>query len=161
MWVRGALTWVNWDFFSRFFSACDMSQQKTEIISDCGLFCGLSEASLAKITDIARIVRFKRGHLIFREGDDCPGIYVVGEGSVRVFKIAPNGKEHVLHFAHPGTTFAEVAAIGRFNCPAYADASEDTICALVPVRGFQQIVNQDHAFCIEMMTGMTTPSASR
>ena len=96
MWVRGTLTWVNWDFFSRFFSACDMSQQKTEIIRDCGLFCGLSEASLAKITDIARIVRFKRGHLIFRDGDDCPGIYVVGEGPMGHFD-GVSWKKYVSH----------------------------------------------------------------
>lgn len=132
-----------------------MSLTTTEIIRGCSLFCGLSEASLAKITGIARVVRFKRGQIIFREGDQCPGIYVVGEGAVRVFKIAPSGKEHVLHFAHPGTTFAEVAVIGRFDCPAYADATEDTMCALIPEAGFRRIVNQDHAFCVEMMTGMS------
>jgi len=125
------------------------------IIRNCGLFCGLSDASFEKIAKIARTVRFKRGQMIFREGDPCPGIYVVGEGTIRVFKLAPSGKEHVLHFAHPGTTFAEVAAIGRFDCPAFADAAEDAVCALIPEAGFRRIVNEDHPFCIEMMTGMS------
>lgn len=132
-----------------------MSLKKSEIIRGCGLFGGLSEVSLTKVTDIARVVRFKRGDIILRDGDDCPGIYVVGEGTVRVFKIAPSGKEHVLHFAYPGTTIAEAAAIGRFSCPAYAEACQDTVCALIPIEGFQQIVTQDHDFCIEMMTGMS------
>ncbi|UCE60241.1 MAG: Crp/Fnr family transcriptional regulator [Phycisphaerales bacterium] len=131
-----------------------MESGAVTIIRNCGLFCGLSEASFAKIAEIARIVRFKRGQMIFREGDPCPGIYVVGEGAVRIFKLAPNGKEHVLHFAYPGATFAEVAAIGRFNCPAFADATEDSVCALVPEAGFRRIADEDHAFCIEMMTGM-------
>ena len=65
-----------------------------------------------KIARIARTVRFKRGQMVFREGDRCPGIYVVGEGAVRVFKTGPSGKIHVLHFARAGMTFAEVAAIG-------------------------------------------------
>ncbi|MGD2110903.1 MAG: Crp/Fnr family transcriptional regulator [Phycisphaerae bacterium] len=132
-----------------------MSRSTAEIIGGCGLFCGLSDASMAKLTEIARLVRFKRGQLIFRDGDECPGIYIVGQGAVRVFKIAPNGKEHVLHFARPGTTFAEVAAIGRFPCPAYADATEDSVCALIPEAGFRRIVNRDHDFCKEMMTGMS------
>ena len=132
-----------------------MESATARIIRSCGLFCGLSEASFEKIARISRRVRFKRGEMIFREGDPCPGIYVVGEGAVRVFKLAPNGKEHVLHFAYPGTTFAEVAAIGRFACPAYADVTEDSVCALIPEAGFRRIISEDHAFCIEMMTGMS------
>jgi len=125
-----------------------------QVIRSCGLFCGLSEASFAKIAGIARTVRFKRGQLIFREGDPCPGIYVVGEGAVRIYKLAPSGKEHVLHFAYPGSTFAEVAAIGQFACPACAEATEDSVCALIPQAGFRRIAREDHSFCREMMTGM-------
>jgi len=132
-----------------------MESLTVRIIRGCGLFCGLSEASFEKIAKIARTVRFKRGQMIFRDGDPCPGIYVVGEGAIRVFKLAPNGKEHVLHFAHPGSTFAEVAAIGQFDCPAYADATEDSVCALIPEAEFRRISHEDHAFCIEMMTGMS------
>ena len=132
-----------------------MDDTTASIIRGCSLFRGLSPGSLKKITGIARTVRFKRGQIIFREGDPCPGIYVVGEGTVRVFKIAPSGKEHVLHFARAGMTFAEVAAIGGFDCPAHADASEDSVCALIPRAGFRRILDEDHSFCIEMMTGMS------
>lgn len=132
-----------------------MESGAVTIIRNCGLFCGLSDASFEKIAQIARTVRFKRGQMIFRDGDPCPGIYVVGEGAIRVYKLAPSGKEHVLHFAYPGTTFAEVAAIGQFDCPAFADASEDSVCALIPEAGFRRIASTDHGFCIEMMTGMS------
>jgi CRP/FNR family transcriptional regulator len=132
-----------------------MDETAAEIIRGCGLFSGLTPGSLEKVLGIARSVRFRRGQMIFREGDPCPGIYVVGEGTVRVFKTFPTGKKHVLHFARAGMTFAEVAAIGRFDCPAHADATEDSVCALIPEAGFRRIVNEDHAFCIELMTGMS------
>lgn len=131
-----------------------MESTAVRIIRNCGLFCGLSEASLGKIAEIARTVRFKRGQRIFRDGDPCPGIYVVGEGAIRVYKLAPNGKEHVLHFAYAGATFAEVAAIGQFACPANAEATADSVCALIPEAGYRRIANEDHSFCIEMMAGM-------
>ena len=47
-----------------------------EIIRGCGLFSGLTEGSLEKINAIARTVCFRRGQVIFREGDPCPGIYL-------------------------------------------------------------------------------------
>ncbi|HUU82086.1 MAG TPA: Crp/Fnr family transcriptional regulator [Phycisphaerae bacterium] len=131
-----------------------MDPSPGDVIRSCGLFKGLTEGGLQKVERIARIVRFDRGRMIFREGDPCPGIYVVGTGAVRVFKLAPSGKEHVLHFAYPGMTFAEVAAIGQFDCPAFADAAEDTVCALVPRDEFRRLVDEDHGFCIEMMAGM-------
>jgi len=132
-----------------------MDRTAAEIIRGCGLFGGLTPGSLEKVTKIARTVRFGRGQTIFREGDPCPGIYVVGEGTVRVFKTAPSGKEHVLHFARAGMTFAEVAAIGRFDCPAHADVTEDSICVLIPEAGFRRIIDEDHSFCIEIMSGMS------
>ena len=133
-----------------------MDLSASEIIRGCRLFRRLTEGALAKLERIARTVRFDRGQVIFREGQPCPGIYVVGTGAVRVFKIAPGGKEHVLHFAYAGMTFAEVAAIGRFDCPAFADAVEDTLCALIRRDDFVRLIEEDHGFCIEMMTGMAT-----
>ena len=133
-----------------------MATTPREILRSCGFFRSLSDASIAKIEPIARIVRFAKGRTIFRQGDPCPGIYVVGEGAVRVYKLAPSGKEHVLHFAYAGMTFAEVASIGKFKCPAFADAMEPTVCALLPQREFLSILDGDHAFCRELMSGMST-----
>jgi CRP/FNR family transcriptional regulator len=132
-----------------------MNDTVVEIIRNCGLFRELTPESFDKVAQIARLVHFERGQTIFRAGDPCPGIYAVGEGAVRIFKVAPTGKEHVLHFARRGMTFAEVAAIGQFNCPADAEVTEDSVCALVPAAGFRQIIDRDHAFCIESIVGLS------
>ena len=73
----------------------------------------------------------------FRDGQDCPGIFIVESGLVRVFKSAPNGREHVLHMVSPGQTFAEVAAIGNFPLPANATAAQASTCVLLPARPLQ------------------------
>ena len=104
---------------------------------------------------MARLRKYAKGETVFREGDECPGVFAVGTGLVRVFKISPAGREYVLHLVGPGNTFAEVAAIGGFNCPANAEALAPTTCALLPADLFRKAIEEDHRLCREMMLGLT------
>ena len=122
-----------------------------DILRRCDLFRTLSDASLAKLTAVSVLKRYPKGRTIFTQGDPCPGIFVVGDGAVRVVKIAPGGKEHVLHLAYPGMTFAEVAAIGGFACPASAQATEDSVCVLILEDRFLGALRSDHELCLQMM----------
>ncbi len=132
-----------------------MSLNVADILHDCKLFSEVPAAGFIRLATIARICRFRKGQTIFREGEDCPGVYVMGEGLVRVFKTGPSGKEHVLHLVGPGNTFAEAAAIGRFKLPASAEAIAETTCVLLPMDRFQEALRADHELCLGMMAGLT------
>lgn len=119
------------------------------------MFSQVHEAGFQRLATMAVVRRFEKGERIFREGQECPGTYVVGEGLVRVFKTAPNGKEHVLHMVGPGNTFAEVACIGQFNVPASAQAVSETTCALLPADRFVRLMHEDHQLCLDMMASLT------
>jgi CRP/FNR family transcriptional regulator len=97
---------------------------------------------------------YGKGAMIFREGDPAPGVFVVGAGLVRVFKLAPSGKEHVLHLAGPGMTFAEIAVLGNFPCPAFAEALEETACVLLPVEPFMRALRDDHQLSLQILSSM-------
>ena len=86
-----------------------------EILHSCRFFAEVQDQAFERLLRIARIVKFEKGTRIFHENQECPGVYVVGSGLVRVFKTGSSGKEHTLHMVGPGDTFAEVAAIGGFR----------------------------------------------
>lgn len=130
-----------------------MGVNVADILSGCRLFSRVDPRGFQRLATIARLCRFEKGEIIFRDGQDCPGVYVVGSGLVRVFKTGANGKEHVLHMVGPGNTFAEVAAIGGFRCPASAEAVASTTCALLPLGPFRDLLEVDHDLCREMMMG--------
>jgi len=146
--------WIKSAEFAPDFSGTPVGQTASDILKHCRLFAALTPLSISRLEPITRLVHLKKGQQVFRPGDACPGVYVVGSGAVRIYKIALGGKEHVLHFAYPGMTFAEVAAIGRFPCPAYAEAMEDTVCALLPTADFRRLLQENHDFCLQLMDGM-------
>lgn len=131
-----------------------MSETPEDIIERSKLFAQVEVSRRRRLAEISRSRRFDKGQTIFRQGDRCPGVYVVGSGMVRVLKIGPTGKEHVLHMAGPGHTFGEVAAIGDFHCPANAEAVAATTCLLIPLDRFRRAMAEDHALCLEMMSGL-------
>jgi len=126
-----------------------------DILHGCRLFSEVPPAGFQRLAAMARLHRFRKGQLIFRQQEECPGVYVVGSGLVRVFKRAAGGREHVLHVVGPGNTFAEVAAIGRFDLPASAEAIEPTVCALLPADRFRKALEEDHPLCLGIVGGLT------
>jgi len=128
---------------------------KAAIIADCSLFHGVSPDHRRRLVEMARKVAFPAGTLVFKQNDPCPGIYCVGSGRVRIYRLGAGGKEHTLHLAGPGQTFAEVAVIGEFPCPAYAEVTQAAQCALLPSASILAMLREDHAFCLELLVGMS------
>jgi len=132
-----------------------MNGPAKETLCKCCIFRGLDEPLLDLLAGEVLTKKFRKGEQVFRQGQECPGLYVVSRGLVRVYKIAPSGKDHVLHFAEPGQTFAEVAAMGEFNLPAHAEALENSTCLLLPTRRFRALLRQNHALCLQLLAGMS------
>ncbi len=126
-----------------------------DILQACALFSQAPERSFQRLATIARLCQFRKGQVVFRENDPCPGVYVVGQGLVRVYKTGPGGKEQVLHMVSPGGSFAEVAAIGGFPVPATAEAETKTICALLPQEQFRLLLDEDHELCLGMLASLS------
>jgi CRP/FNR family transcriptional regulator, dissimilatory nitrate respiration regulator len=128
--------------------------ENADILAACAFFSQVDGGSRMRLVRMAVRRDYKRGETIFREGDPASGVFVVGSGLVRVFKLAPSGKEHVLHLAGPGMTFAEVAVLGDFACPAFAEALEETACLLLPVEPFMQALREDHQLSLQILSSM-------
>jgi CRP/FNR family transcriptional regulator len=130
-----------------------LTQTPNDILRQCALFQHVSSERRAGLARICIQRSYEKGTWIFRQGDDCPGVFIVQSGTVRIFNIGSTGKEHVLHMVGPNQTFAEVAAIGGFPCPAHAQAVAPTRCVLLPLDPFVRQMQSDHQLCLEMMTG--------
>ena len=125
-----------------------------EALAACTFFSAVDGPTRKRLVGMAVRREYGKGEVIFRDGDPAPGVFVVADGLVRVFKLSPSGKEHVLHLAGPGMTFAEVAVLGNFPCPAFAEALEETTCVLLPMEPFLRALRDDHQLSLQILSSM-------
>jgi hypothetical protein len=87
-------------------NCCDKEgmDKSLAVISSIPFFSGLSREQLADVGRIAVEKRFRKGEIIFSEGDEGDGFYLVIDGRIKVFKLSADGKEHILHVFAAGQT---------------------------------------------------------
>ncbi len=73
----------------------------------------------------ARLRRFDRGATIFLQGESASAIYIVAEGWVKLYRIAPNGAEAVVGVFTRGASFGEAVAFRHDTYPVAAEAVTD------------------------------------
>jgi CRP/FNR family transcriptional regulator len=125
-----------------------------DVLAACAFFSQVDGPTRKRLVRMAVRREYKKGEVIFRDGDPAPGVFIVASGLVRVYKLAPSGKEHVLHLASPGMTFAEVAVLGDFPCPAFAEALEESACILLPTEAFMRALREDHQLSLQILSSM-------
>jgi CRP-like cAMP-binding protein len=107
-----------------------------------------------QIRDLAAIVTnqvFRRGELIFSEGEDGSGFYVVNTGRVKVYKLSSDGKEQILHFFGPGEPFGEVPVFTGQRFPANAEAMEESRVFFFPKRSFVDLIKTNPSLALNML----------
>jgi CRP/FNR family transcriptional regulator len=112
------------------------------VLGKTALFADLTPIELQALA--ARTVRhsFRKGKLLFSEGEACHGLHIVTRGKVRIFKTSASGREQVLSVNVPGESIAEVPVFDGGPYPASAVAIEDVELAFISQRDFQ-------AYCLE------------
>lgn len=85
-------------------------------------FQGLDEHELSYISENTVLRSYDAGEIIFLEGDPADGLWIVESGHVKIFKLNPDGEEHILHLRGEGKTFNDIAALDGGGNPANAAA---------------------------------------
>jgi len=107
-----------------------------------------------QIEDLSMIITdqiFDRGQIIFSEGDDGNGFYVVVSGRVKIFKLSPEGKEQILHIFGPGDPFGEVAVFAGQHFPANAEAMESSRIFFFPRESFSNLIKNSPSLALNML----------
>jgi len=102
-------------------------------ISSVIYFRGITSEEISYVTNNSVLRTFTANEMIFLEGEPAQGLWIVASGRVKIYKLSPDGNEHILHLRGPGKTFNDIGALDGGNNPANAAAlSAEVQVWLVP-----------------------------
>ncbi len=84
--------------------------------------------------------RYKVGEAIYREGDDCSGLFVLIRGEVHLYKSGLQGQEAIISEIHPVIMFNEVASLDGGPNPTTAIAAKDCFTWHIDQNAFGELV---------------------
>ena len=130
-------------------------EKKIDVIARIPIFSGLSRGQIAELEGIVLEKNFGKGELIFSEGDEGDGFYVIIHGRVKVFKVSADGKEYILHIFTPGETFGEVPVFAGEHFPANAEAIYESRALFFPRSAFVALLEKNPALSLKLLADLS------
>jgi CRP/FNR family cyclic AMP-dependent transcriptional regulator len=109
-------------------------EQAAELLGRSELFSGLDASRLRTVAAQVTTRRYRKGSLIFCQGDPGDSVYVLVEGSVKVFVSSEDGGQMVLATLGPHDALGEIALLDGGERSASVEVLEP-VTALVLTRG--------------------------
>ena len=106
------------------------------------MFAALSENELQALAQRAVERRFAGDEMLFWEGEECAGIFLIVEGTVKIFKTSAGGREMMLALEAAPSTVAELPLFDGGPYPASVRAVGPVVTLFVNKNDFQQVCRQ-------------------
>ena len=95
-------------------------------IRNISCFSKLTDAQLEKLKKISVIKKYKAKEILFYEGDEPTYLYVLLQGTLKVYKTNHKGQQIFLHQFYPGGLVVELANFENIPYPATAEFMSDS-----------------------------------
>lgn len=96
------------------------------------LFCSLNKTEQGQLSSHKTFHLYKKGQVIFYEGNQPQGLYCIYSGKVKVHKLGDDGKDQIVRLAKKGNVIGYRALLSGDNYFATATALENTLVCFFP-----------------------------
>jgi CRP-like cAMP-binding protein len=95
--------------------------------------------------------RYKRGEILYNEGNRISGFYCIHSGIIKVFKTGFDGKEQIIRFAKPGDIIAYRSVLSNEVACTSAKVIEDCKVCFIPAEILISFVKTNPDFAHELL----------
>jgi CRP/FNR family transcriptional regulator, polysaccharide utilization system transcription regulator len=115
------------------------------------LFRHLTKDEVEKINYEKDFRHYRRGDVLYQEGNRINGFYCINGGVIKVFKTGLDGKEQIIRFAKRGDIIAYRSVISNEPACTTAEVIEDARVCFIPAEVLFLFVKTNPAFSFELM----------
>jgi NTE family protein len=124
-------------------TAFDVPQPKDKValLKRIPVFASCTEKQLLLIASRTRLVEYKKGEAVYREGDVANAFYIVVSGRLRVFS-GMGVQEKTFTVLHDGDAFGEISLLTGETHSATVQALNDTLVLQLEKADFEDLINR-------------------
>ncbi len=97
-----------------------------------------------------------KGALLFSEGDDSDGLYIIKEGKAKVFISDETGKDMMIAILGPGEVIGEIASLDGQARTASVTAIEPTVVLKISQRDIRLFLSDNQELAYEIIQILTS-----
>ena len=94
---------------------------------------------------------YKRGSVLYAEGDSAKGCYFLYSGILKVFKTGMEGKEQIIRFAKAGDLIGFRSVLSEESFCTSSKVIEDALVSYIPGQVLKRLIQQNSNFALELM----------
>lgn len=115
----------------------------TELLSRIPLLAGLDPSELESVASHAVERRYAPDEVLFWEGDQCQGMFLLIDGAVKIFKTSSSGREMMLDLVTAPSSVAELPLFDHGPYPASVRAVRPTVALFINRSDFYKACRQN------------------
>lgn len=115
-------------------------------------FEDLPEEILKEIAAHTQLRIFERGEILFWEDDPCAGLHIIEEGSVKLYRISPQGRQYIIRVLQEGDTCNEVPAFDGGTNPVNVETLEKSSVWVIDAETLRALVNTHPHFALKVLS---------
>jgi len=119
--------------------------------SENRIFSSLKPEDLDYIDQNKSINTYKKGDVIYREGNRISGCYCVNSGILKIYKTGFDGKEQIIAFAQNGDITGYRSVLSNEPACTTAEVIEDATICFIPTSVMFSFVKKNSDFALSLM----------
>ena len=125
---------------------------KIRTLRDNPYFDDLPEEMLSEIAEYMQLRGFERGEMLFWEGDPCAGLHIIEEGSVKLYRLSPQGRQYIVRVLQEGDTCNEVPTFDGGSNPVNVESLEKSRVWVIEPDMLRTLVTSHPDFALKVLS---------
>ena len=120
-------------------------------VSTVYIFSTLKEEDFRKISEVIVTRKYKKGQILFFEGDVEDKLYIVNKGKIKVYRYNKEGREQILYILSDGEFIGDMSLLKKGKFQFNAEALEDTYICTIAKDDFDRIITENPEITLKVL----------